>query len=123
MADEIIFHPVFMLAIKYKWWILFIFEIVAWIATFYMFFARYWFQSKVQFVIATVAAGITGYLPDLSLAIINFIYYKKIDFFIIFVIFIIVLGVILERKYLVRVDNFLSNWFAEKKRKLSNKVG
>ena len=87
-----------------------------------MFFSRYWLNSKIQFIIATVAAGITGYLPDILLAIINYIYYKKIDFFILFVIVIIILGIILERKYLARVDNFLSNWFAEKRKRLSREI-
>ncbi|MGG2091001.1 hypothetical protein ABFY59_29400 [Priestia aryabhattai] len=90
------------LLLLYKWWILAASEVIAWIATFYMFYARYWMKSNVQFKVATAIAGITGYVPHISLAIYNYYTTRKVDIFLIAILLFVGVGVILwhpiERK-------------------------
>lgn len=101
--------------IEYKWWILLLSEIIAWIATFYMCFARYWLQSKMQFLIAGGIALITGYAPHIVLVILDFLKYGRFQFFSLFVVILLLLGFTLFKKYIVWVDKWIQVW-ANRKR-------
>ncbi|MFP7486273.1 hypothetical protein SFC65_19105 [Priestia filamentosa] len=94
---------------SYKWPILIGCEAFAWIATLYMLIARYWIQSNIQFICATVLAGITGYVPHIILAILDFVKYKTINFFIAFILLLMIFALTLGKKLLTKVDYWIQS--------------
>ncbi|MCM3574190.1 hypothetical protein M3172_13420 [Mesobacillus subterraneus] len=103
--------------ITYKWLILISFETFAWLATFYMFYARYWLQSHAQFLIALTLAGLTGYVPHITLGVLDYINTGKISFFIISIITLLIIGATLGKKYIIKIDQSIHQWAIQKKKK------
>ncbi|WP_442596691.1 hypothetical protein [Neobacillus sp. D3-1R] len=99
-----------MFLMEYKWWILLLSEIIAWLATIYMCFARYWLQSKTQFIIWGTVAIITGYFPHITLLILDFLKYGTFHFFSIFVVILLLLGLTIFKKYIVLLDKWIQDW-------------
>ncbi|MBT2641706.1 hypothetical protein J7I80_05685 [Bacillus sp. ISL-41] len=105
--------------ITYKWLILISFEAFAWLATFYMFYARYWLQSHTQFLLSLTLAGLTGYVPHITLGILDYINSGKISFFIISIITILIIGATLGKKYIKQIDQSIQQWAIQKKKKVA----
>jgi hypothetical protein len=97
-----------------KWWILLISETVAWIATFYMAYARYWIKSNFQFIVSGAVAIITGYVPHITLGILDYLKYDKINLFNGFVLVLLILGITVFKKYVVEIDNKIKDWANKK---------
>jgi hypothetical protein len=105
------------LLIEYKWVLLFSSELIAWIATFYMFLARYWFESKLLFIIFAMIAGFTGYVPHIVLAAIDYYFTKEVNFFPFVIALILLLGIILTKKYMMKIDQAVMKWVQKRKSK------
>jgi hypothetical protein len=103
--------------IEYKWWVLLISETVAWIATFYMAYSRYWRRSNFQFIVSGAIAIITGYVPHITLGILDYLKYNEIHFFSGFVLLLLLLGVTVLKKYVVKIDNKIKDWANKKHQK------
>ncbi|SEC18148.1 hypothetical protein SAMN05443246_3247 [Paenibacillus sp. GP183] len=104
------------LLLKYKWIILFISEILAWIFTFLMFYARYWIESKKIFIIFTVIALLTGWVPHLALMVMSFKKTKTIGLFEISIIILLIYGLTIGKKHILKMDNMVNEWTKKKKR-------
>lgn len=100
--------------LEYKWVILVTSETVAWIATFYMGYARYWLQSKFQFIVSGAIAIITGYFPHITLAVLDYLKFREFQFFSVFVFLLLVLGVTVFKKYIKQIDKWIQEWANKK---------
>ncbi|MEH7097790.1 hypothetical protein [Neobacillus vireti] len=98
------------LLIEYKWTILIICETAAWLTTFYMLYARYWLKSKIQFYIFGAFAIITGYVPHLTIGILDFIRFQKLDGFTMFIIILFIFGFTFGKKLVTKMDLRIQNW-------------
>ena len=87
-----------------KWIILLIMEVIAWLATLFMFYARYRMQSVLWFKIGTALFALTGVIPQVLLGIINFIVLQELDLFTIVIVLLILYGFTLGRKQIQRLD-------------------
>lgn len=105
------------LLLRYKWEILIACEIIAWLTTFYMFYARYWLHSKIQFLIFGSISIVLGYFPHIGLGIMNFIQTKKLDFFTLFILLLFLFAFTLGKKYVVRLDLSIKKWALKKQNK------
>ncbi len=107
------------LLLEYKWWLLLIFETTAWLATIYMIFARYWLSSNLQFYLSSAVALITGYVPHITLAIMDYQQTGTLNLFPIFIIILLVLGFVFGKVYINRLDRLIKSWAVNKKKNLS----
>jgi len=96
--------------LEYKWWILLSCELIAWAATFYMFYAMYWLKSNLQFIIAGLVALLTGYVPHITLAFADFLKYREINSFLVVVVILFVFGITIGRKYISKIESKIKNW-------------
>lgn len=106
------------LLIDYKWQILIISESTAWIATFYMLYARYWLNSSIQFYIFGGISIVTGYFPHIVIGILDFIRFQQLDNFTLVIIFLFVFAFTLGKKVVIKIDFGMKNW-VNKTRKIS----
>lgn len=102
------------LLLSYKWWILAASETIAWVATFYMFYAKYWLKSDIQFKVATAIAGITGYVPHISLAVYNYYKTREIDVFLIVILVLVAAGIFLWHKFESKLEKKMQEWSSRK---------
>lgn len=98
-----------------KWLILLIFEILAWVSTFLMFYTRYFLKSKTLFIFATILGTTTGVIPQISLGVLNFINEKKIDAFLIVILLLILFSCTFGKKLVKKLDEAIVKW-ADRKR-------
>ncbi|PSL40785.1 hypothetical protein B0H99_104247 [Planomicrobium soli] len=104
------------LLLAHKWTILISCDIVAWSATFYMFYARYWLESKIRVLISfSISTGL-GYTPHVVLGVLNFLERKSIDFFTLFLLSMFLFGITIGKKYIMIIDRKIQAW-ATKARK------
>lgn len=96
--------------LKYKWEILIVCELIAWITTVYMIYARYWLNSKAQFYIFGGISIILGYVPHIGLGVLNFFHTKKIDFFSLFIVLLFTFAFTFGKKYVLKIDKAIKNW-------------
>lgn len=101
--------------LEYKWFILISCEIIAWLATFYMFYARYWLGSKLKFIISTVITILAGYIPHIGIGIMNFIQYRELDGFTLVIIGLFIFGFIFGKKLVIKMDRAVQTWVANKR--------
>lgn len=105
-----------------KWIILLTCEITAWIFTFLMFYARYWQQSNRLFLIYTVVAVTTGWIPNLTLSGLNIIKTQTVGFFEIFAALLLLYGWTWGKKHFQWLDQRAKEWI-DKKRNLALSEG
>lgn len=106
--------------IEYKWFIIFVCETIAWISTFLMFYCRYWLISKRGFWLNTVIAGVTGYIPHIVLAVMDFLQEGKISGFIIFIVILLIFGAIFGKKLVIKIDQSMMKWSAKQREKFNS---
>jgi hypothetical protein len=108
------------LILNHKWLILLSFEVSAWGFTFLMFYARYWIESKKLFFLFTFLAFLTGWVPHLALMIMNFFNSKTIGSFEITVLLLLLYGLTIGKKHLLKLDSAIAK--LSKKKKINKKM-
>jgi hypothetical protein len=100
--------------LEYKWGILLGLEVLAWISTFFMFYARYGMKSNLWFKVGVAAFAITGVIPQVILGIMNFIYTRKLDSFTITLVLLILYGATIGKKDVKKVDEWAKRKFSKR---------
>jgi hypothetical protein len=111
--------------LSYKWQILFAAEILGWLVTIVLIFARYYFQSKNIFYISVLGIVVFDYFPSIFLPLVDAIYSKDFHswfyegsfIFNLTVLGLFVFGFTIGRKYVVSIDQKIMNFVNEKKMK------
>ncbi|WP_027416291.1 hypothetical protein [Aneurinibacillus terranovensis] len=98
---------------EYKWAILAVLEVLAWSATFFMFYARYRMKSKVWFRVSVVLLAITGVIPQVVMGIINFVMMKKLDLFTLVIVLLILYGSTIGKKQVKKLDVWVQSRFSK----------
>lgn len=96
-----------------KWAILLTFEIFAWSATVFLFYARYKMQSSFWFKFASVMLVFTGVIPQVLLGIFNFIATKEVDLFTLVIVLLILYGCTIGKKHVQKLDAWAQDKFSE----------
>ena len=96
--------------IENKWPILLGLEVLAWLATFFMLYARYRMKSKLWFQVGTGLVVATGIIPQVALGIINYVTVQEIDMFTVVIVILLLYGATLGKKHIRRLDD----WAREK---------
>jgi hypothetical protein len=99
--------------LEYKWIILFIVEVFAWVSTFMMFYLRYFLRNRLFFKISAIFAVLTGIIPQLYLMIANIIKTREIGFFEVVVTCLVIYGFTIGKRHIKRIDN----WIQEKSKR------
>jgi hypothetical protein len=97
-----------------KWFILIGLEVLAWTATFFLFYARYRLQSNFWFKVGTVLFAITGVIPQVLMGIINFIIKRELDIFTLVIILLIIYGATIGKKQVKNLDAWAQKKFQKK---------
>ncbi|BBH21500.1 hypothetical protein Back11_28450 [Paenibacillus baekrokdamisoli] len=87
-----------------KWFILLTLEVLAWLATFFMMYARYRLGSTALFRAGAILTVLTGVIPQVVLGIINLIVEHTFDLFTFIIILFIIYGLTLGRKQIKKLD-------------------
>lgn len=98
--------------VEHKWGILVAFEILAWLSTFFLLYARYGLKSSFWFKFATVLFTLTGVIPQVFMGIINFISSRKIDLFTLIIILLIVYGFTIGKGHVKKLDAWAQRKFS-----------
>ncbi|WP_338449603.1 hypothetical protein R4Z09_26080 [Niallia oryzisoli] len=102
--------------LDYKWQILIVSETTAWIATFYMLYARYWLNSSLQFYLTGAVAIVTGYFPHIIIGILNYIHFQKLDTFTLVIILLFLFAFTFGKKVVLKMDKGIQNWVNHKRK-------
>lgn len=103
-----------MLFLQYKWVILASLEVLAWAATFFMFYARYGMRSNRWFRVSVVLLAITGVIPQVIIGVLNFIANRELDVFTIAIVLLILYGTTIGKKHVKKLDAWAEKKFAKK---------
>jgi hypothetical protein len=95
-----------------KWVILISLEVLAWLSTFFVLYARYKLKSSFWFKVATVLFALTGVIPQVLMGIINFISAKKVDLFTLIIILLILYGFTIGKKHVKKLDAWAQKKFS-----------
>jgi hypothetical protein len=98
-----------------KWIILGSLEVLAWLSTFFLLYARYGLKSKIWFKVATVLFALTGVIPQVLMGIINFISTKKIDLFTLIIVLLIIYGFTIGKSHVKKLDVWAQAKFSKPK--------
>ncbi|MGI6451530.1 MAG: hypothetical protein ACOX3R_15090 [Desulfitobacteriia bacterium] len=98
-----------------KWIILLIIEVLAWLSTFFMLYARYRLQSKQLFKLGTILTLMTGVVPQVTLGIINLITLKRVDAFTVVILLLILYGLTLGKRQIKRIDQWAKRKFGKQR--------
>lgn len=101
--------------LNYKWYLLLGLEVLAWLATFLYFYARYFTESGVLQKASLFLLLITGVIPQLCLMILNMYQTKSIGFFELVVIVLVLYSLTLGKSHIHRIDTKIKNWADLKK--------
>lgn len=99
--------------IENRWWLLLFFEVLAWIATIFMLFARYKLQSQSLFKWGVVLTVLTGVVPHVTLGIVNYIESRRVDVYTVVIVGLIIYGLTLGKKDIQRLDAWAKQYFAK----------
>lgn len=99
-----------------KWIILLTLEFFAWLATFFMLYARYKMQSSFWFKTASILFALTGVIPQVSLGIVNLITTKELDLFTLAILLLVIYGLTIGKKQAQKLDSWAKQKFAENKK-------
>ncbi len=103
-----------MMLLEYKWIILVGLEVLAWSATFFMFYARYGMRSNLWFKVGTVLFALTGVIPQVAVGILNFMTTRTLDLFTVAIVLLIVYGFTFGKKQVKDLDAWAEKRFAKK---------
>ncbi|TCP18998.1 hypothetical protein EV207_1686 [Scopulibacillus darangshiensis] len=101
--------------LMYKWVILICLEVLAWLSTFFMFYARYGLKSNKLFKLGVFLTVLTGVIPQVTLGIINFASTREVDVFTIVLVIIIIYGLTFGKKEVKKLDKWVQRKFVGKK--------
>ena len=104
--------------LEHKWIILLVLELFAWSLTFFIFYARYWMESKVWFQVGVVLYALTGIIPQVILGIINFFDKGTFDLFTVVVILLILYGFTIGKDHVRRMDAWIYHRFNKRRNKV-----
>ncbi|KKK38940.1 hypothetical protein WQ57_06225 [Mesobacillus campisalis] len=99
--------------VENKWIILIILEILAWASIFFLLYARYGLKSAFWFKVATVLLAITGFIPQVLMGMINFIFTKKVDLFTLIILLLILYGFTIGKKHIKALDAWAQMKFSQ----------
>jgi len=99
--------------LEYKWIILVSLEILAWVTTFFLFYARYGMKSTFWFKVASVLFAVTGVIPQVIMGIINFIHTRKLDIFTIIIVALLIYGFTFGKKEIKKLDEWAQRKFSK----------
>ena len=102
--------------LEYKWWILIGLEVLAWIFTFFMFYARYGMKSNFWFKVGVIMFTITGVIPQVIIGFLNFISKWEIDWFTLIIVVLIIYGLTFGRKEVKKLDAWMQKKFSQKQK-------
>jgi hypothetical protein len=103
--------------LQYKWFILVLAEFLAWLTTFSMFLARYWWESRPVFWISFILSMVTGIGIQLSIAVVNIFKGQGLGLFEIVIAVLVIYGFTYGKKHVHALDRKVMTW-ARKKREL-----
>lgn len=96
-----------------KWVILGSLEVLAWLSTFFLLYARYGLKSGIWFKIATVLFALTGVIPQVLMGIINFISTKTIDLYTLIIVLLIIYGFTIGKSHVKKLDSWAQAKFSK----------
>ncbi|MFL6517895.1 MAG: hypothetical protein ACJ8GL_07435, partial [Bacillus sp. (in: firmicutes)] len=92
--------------VEHKWAILVGLEVLAWLSTFFLLYARYRLKSSFWFKVATVLVALTGVIPQVLMGIVNFIATKKVDVFTLIIVLLILYGFTFGKNHVKKLDTW-----------------
>lgn len=100
--------------LEYKWGILAMLEVLAWAATFFMFYARYGLRSNRLFKLGIFLTVITGVIPQVTMGIINYVSTRQIDIYTGVIVLLIIYGLTIGKKDVKKIDLWAKKKFSKK---------
>ncbi|MFL6555498.1 MAG: hypothetical protein ACJ8MO_05225 [Bacillus sp. (in: firmicutes)] len=100
--------------VEHKWAILVGLEVLAWLSTFFLLYARYRLKSSFWFKVATVLVALTGVIPQVLMGIVNFIATKKVDVFTLIIVLLILYGFTFGKNHVKKLDTWAQKKFSTK---------
>lgn len=104
------------LVVANKWLILMVLEILAWVATLFLLYARYQLKSKIWFRVATGLVLVTGVIPQVTLGIVNYKATQEVDLFTLVIVVLIMYGMTLGKKQIKQLDAWAQKKFSDQSR-------
>jgi hypothetical protein len=100
--------------VEHKWAILVGLEVLAWLSTFFLLYARYRLKSSFWFKVATVLVALTGVIPQVLMGVFNFIATKKVDVFTLIIVLLILYGFTFGKNHVKKLDTWAQKKFSTK---------
>jgi hypothetical protein len=104
------------LVIANKWLILMVLEILAWVATIFLLYARYQLKSQIWFRVAAGLVLVTGVIPQVTLGIVNYTATQEVDLFTLVIVVLIIYGMTLGKKQVKQLDAWAQKKFSDQSR-------
>ncbi len=99
--------------VENKWVILVSLEVLAWLSTFFLLYARYGLKSNFWFKVGTVLFAVTGVIPQVLMGILNFIATKKLDLFTLIIVLLIIYGFTIGKNDVKKLDAWAQKKFSK----------
>lgn len=87
-----------------RWAILLVLEVLAWVSTFLVFYARYRLRSPFWFKAGAVLLVATGVIPQILLGLVNYHIAGEIDLFTLIIAILIVYGLTVGKNHMKKLD-------------------
>jgi len=100
---------------QHKWQFLLLLETFSYVITFLVFFSRYWLESEALFRFFVSFEILTGWVPDIILAIIDYSKTQKVGPFIWFVFIFLIYCLIWGKKHIEKLDATAKKWCIKRK--------
>jgi hypothetical protein len=100
-----------------RWILLAGLEVLAWLATFFMLYARYGMKSTFWFRVGVMLLAITGVIPQVLMGIMNVIATREMDVFTLVIVLLILYGSTIGKKHVKRLDAWAQAKFARSQEK------
>jgi hypothetical protein len=101
---------------QHKWQLLLLLETFSYVITFLVFFSRYWLESEALFRFFVSFEILTGWVPDIILAIIDYVKTQQVGPFICFVFIFLIYCLIWGKKHIEKLDAAAKKWCIKRKR-------
>lgn len=96
-----------------KWIVLASLEVLAWLSTFFVLYARYGLKSSFWFRVGSVLLAITGFIPQILIGIVNFATTRKLDYFTLILLLLLLYGFTIGKKHVKKLDAWAQKKFAK----------
>ncbi|MED1201634.1 hypothetical protein [Heyndrickxia acidicola] len=100
--------------LEHKWVILAGLEVLAWLSTFFVFYARYAMKSSFWFKAAAILLAITGVFPQITMGIISFAVSGKLDIYTFVIVLLLLYGFTFGKKQVEKLDVWMQRIFLNK---------